>query len=1767
MVRKIIDVGVEGNDATGDAIRDSFIKVNDNFNELYSTLGEGDGIPFTSLSDTPDTLIPNTVFMVNPSGNALIAKEVVAGEGIDIDYSTDPTQLRIISLSTKLKDDVNPTLGGNLNALNFYIYGVKDPNTTIGSQTDYAISKGYADNRYVNIAGDTMTGALEITDQTAATNSSEGALIVAGGVGVAGEIHADGLISMYTSPKYPDNVATKNYVDTNSYSSTVNFFVNTNGRTWAQMDLDEVPEPKRGRAHAYAFSTINEACQYAEDAIFASSIELGPYKQLISYNSGASLSTINNVTSLGSGRYRLQITNYGGTINVDQGNVLNTDLISGKLIVGATSNAKAFIYQYRGVQSGYDEIDVTLISGTFANGENLYFDNATPTIQITINVESGIYNEHLPIRVSKNVSIIGDELRRTIVRPLDAVSQSPWAKVYFYRDLSIDSNTLATSNYGYHYLSDITDRTSTPKNNKEIDMFLMNDATGMKDITFQGHGGFAVVLDPEGQILTKSPYIQNCSSVASSANVKKFRGGMFIDGFAGRQTATITAVNSSTELEISGLNFKKARSLVGDTETNRRPIVPTSFWINGQRYNVQSVRLFDDLTGTATIILGTAYAGGSSVSITLETAGNKSSLATHFTQVNDLGYGIVSANNALIELVSVFTYFCHTAYYAYNGGQMRSVAGSNAHGFIGLKAEGSDPLEIPRPIILADNLNQVAKVYKRGGTFDSTDYNSQDASLLAVTDFEFIPYSVTEIEINHPIAGPTVYTATSVAMVANNPVISTASRTGSTVTITTTTDHGFIAGDNVIISGVSDPVFDQIAIVLAGGLTNNQFTYTSVGSGVAVGTGGRAKLNVSIARLSLGTGLSGSSVAFLEDMTDGDYVILRSKQNFKFYGNFTGISTRPSTALDFTNDVDTGTYRTIGFSSNYYDNAKSPSSVGYGNTESLNDAPLLGSTNIISVDSNFNYVSAQVTSLAGAGGASTLRITELSASDQIRIVGMEFAWVDQNVSQKGFKRIVTGYTATSPGVYATITLNSALPSNTSIPIDTELFFGIREAASSTLSGSIASSGAVSTITLASTANFSPVGYIKIDSEYFSFTGNNTGTNTLTGVTRAQVGSTAAGHSGGATVQEITGLLTTSISTCRATSHDFLNIGTGGYNTTNYPNNVFGDPVETKVDSSSAIDSTGGSSKAEVQEKNKGRVFFMSTNQDGFFRVGRFFTVDQGTGSVSFNAGISLTNVDGLGFKRGITIAEFSNDASMPDLGDAVPTNAAVREYINRRLGLDHNGTVNNDPISPGFMPRDGSLAATNDMNLGGNQILNVGTPVTGSDAANKTYVDLFLKRTGGTRTGIDSFTMSAATSGVIDMNSNKITNLATPTSGTDAANKSYVDTQLATKDQLTELSDVNIVGATGPQALVWDSVSGKWINSLLSNASISASAAIDQSKLNLNNATAATGVGVVTKGIAGYNSANFTAISGFVSIAPNGVALSNLGQIPDRTAIANLSGAQATPGATGIAGVVVEGIKDAFASAGVVALTATIPSKVVNTIAYSSTSSADAIVQRDGSQGFSANGVVNVGQLNVDGVKALDTTGATGPTQVLEFYTPQGDLNIALNGSGSSRTSTFSGWIRTTQITTGATGTIGTLNGNWQLTSGSKLEATYADLAEYYEADQEYEVGAVLMIGGDREVTLARGEGTTAVAGIVSINPSYVMNSACPGIKVAIALQGRVPCKVIGKIKRGDLLVVSTVPGVATATKTPSPGSIIGKALNDYDSDRIGIIEIMVGKH
>ena len=144
-------------------------------------------------------------------------------------------------------------------------------------------------------------------------------------------------------------------------------------------------------------------------------------------------------------------------------------------------------------------------------------------------------------------------------------------------------------------------------------------------------------------------------------------------------------------------------------------------------------------------------------------------------------------------------------------------------------------------------------------------------------------------------------------------------------------------------------------------------------------------------------------------------------------------------------------------------------------------------------------------------------------------------------------------------------------------------------------------------------------------------------------------------------------------------------------------------------------------------------------------------------------------------------------------------------------------------------------------------------------------------------------------------------------------------------------------------------------------------------------------------------------------------------------------------------------------------------------------------------------------------------------------------------------------------------GNIGSSSVYFNTVFAKATSAQYADLAEKYTADAEYAPGTVVVFGGTHEVTVNATDADRKVAGVISTNPSYIMNGGLEGANVAtVALTGRVPCFVIGPVKKGDMMVSAGL-GRARAEADPRVGTVIGKALEDFDGAE-GTIEVVVGR-
>jgi len=198
-------------------------------------------------------------------------------------------------------------------------------------------------------------------------------------------------------------------------------------------------------------------------------------------------------------------------------------------------------------------------------------------------------------------------------------------------------------------------------------------------------------------------------------------------------------------------------------------------------------------------------------------------------------------------------------------------------------------------------------------------------------------------------------------------------------------------------------------------------------------------------------------------------------------------------------------------------------------------------------------------------------------------------------------------------------------------------------------------------------------------------------------------------------------------------------------------------------------------------------------------------------------------------------------------------------------------------------------------------------------------------------------------------------------------------------------------------------------------------------------------------------------------------------------------------------------------------------------------------------------------------ISALSANSISSGTTSVNIPSSGGNVIITVAGN-SIATFTAAGIINGQA---NGVGNIGNATGYFNTVFAKATSAQYADLAEMYIADANYAPGTVVEFGGSAEITIASTDHSTRVAGVISTNPSYLMNATLSGDNVLpVALTGRVPCQVVGTIAIGDRLVAGDIPGVATLLDLSKyePACIIGKALEDYDSQDIGKIEVAVGR-
>jgi len=195
---------------------------------------------------------------------------------------------------------------------------------------------------------------------------------------------------------------------------------------------------------------------------------------------------------------------------------------------------------------------------------------------------------------------------------------------------------------------------------------------------------------------------------------------------------------------------------------------------------------------------------------------------------------------------------------------------------------------------------------------------------------------------------------------------------------------------------------------------------------------------------------------------------------------------------------------------------------------------------------------------------------------------------------------------------------------------------------------------------------------------------------------------------------------------------------------------------------------------------------------------------------------------------------------------------------------------------------------------------------------------------------------------------------------------------------------------------------------------------------------------------------------------------------------------------------------------------------------------------------------IGSGGLRFKTVNAVTFNGTA--TQANALYLAQDDFRTASSAASSG---TVAVRTSTTEVINNTTISAGALKATYFV--GTATAANYADLAEKYLADAEYEVGTVVMIGGEAEVTACT-VGFRAI-GAVSEKPAYLMNFELEG-GTAIALKGRVPVKVTGMVKKGQRMVAGTNGTAQIATGNTA--DVFAIALESSDEPGVKLVECLI---
>ena len=888
----------------------------------------------------------------------------------------------------------------------------------------------------------------------------------------------------------------------------------------------------------------------------------------------------------------------------------------------------------------------------------------------TIFVKSGSYEEQLPLTVPEYTSIVGDNLRATIIKPAPTgTSTDP-----------------------------------VPVENRFSTMFLLSESTTLKDLVMVGMEGFSPAggvdasditqatvrgvflrLNSATPILGKSPYITQCSA------------------FSGRPVGT--ALNCT-----GGVGALVDKSIYGATNSN-------------------GSMLFDS-----------------------------------FTQFHDLGVGFWCKDLGNAEVVSCFTYYAHIGYACTGGGRIRSLAGNNSWGTFGCVSGGFDNSETPvTGNVRGQRLNFIydenSALFKQNeevvqGTAGAEIGDPIDYS---VTNLNYARALILYVQSDYLIIEPITGTFTT-----SKPIIGDGS---ASIVASGATGVTAAGGASPALEGIKGKIYPLTNLPVVGGVAqlpritgatrflnvagNNVYDDTgyyvikevvdaSTASNLFISTlrqydvPGTAPVNFDITQIARSSNVATVTTSSAHGLTTGDkvtIVIANTSPTIKPFA--TGYESGDGLTLGIRGGVLQRTTVTVtGGSTFTYANTGSDTTIASGDSllvgskvykqgtsgGSTKGLHLGGSSvTLYNVSSSTGLINA-----TGVTGISNSATVVPFADESVGLLGPNGGEIVAGANN--FLLINNELMNIASVDAAACTVVRAQEGTTAAEhADGSTIYFVQKAVdATTLRGDVDT--AVTDIPLFSISNFNTHDIAKVDNEFFKLTSVNSPQVGRATIIFAQPKAINSNNGQGVEIR-------LRYSQVRLTGHDFLQIGTGSKATTNWPNTPTQDSIQAN----------------EVVEDFPGRVYYVSTDQDGNFRVGEFFTVEQATGTATLDAsafnlsGLASLRLGTLGAELGVAINEFSGDTTLG--GDfsrdgAVPTQLAVKTYVDNQVG---SGILRTSPtIGVSSLTSSGTTATVTSFTT--NNVY-VGDQVTVSGADQSNYNGTFTVTTVDTVAKSFSYTM------------------------------------------------------------------------------------------------------------------------------------------------------------------------------------------------------------------------------------------------------------------------------------------------------------------------------------------------------------------------------------------------------------------------------------------